>query len=275
MTSSRCPRALRTLALVGAALAAPAPAAHAQVALNADLILANAYVWRGLTFTNRPVLQPDAYVTVAAGAGTVVTGVALNVEPVAYRGTHDLSVLGAESGTLVTATTLWGEYSRPVGVATATLGVTGYVYPRAAGVAATYNTVEVYAKGALATPLAPTLAIYYDVGQVRGAYAEAGLRHVLSSTRRLTLAASGTAGVNVGQGADAAGRETAYFVGDGLTHVDLALTATWSASRVTIAPSVHGIVDRDAATQLTSPGERHRVKALVGVALGWAAPLAR
>ncbi|MGZ8491373.1 MAG: hypothetical protein ACXWZS_04105, partial [Gemmatirosa sp.] len=275
MKPVRSSRALRTLAVAGVAFAAPVPAAHAQVTLNADLVLANAFVWRGLTFTNRPVLQPDAYLTVAAGAGTFVTGAALNVEPVAYRGAHDLSVLGAESGTLVTATTLWGEYARPVGIASATLGVAGYVYPRAAGIAASYNTVEVYAKGALAAPLSPTLAIYYDVGQVRGAYAEAGLRHAIAATRRVSLAVAGTAGVSAGQGANGDGVETAYFVANGLTHVDLALTATWTASRVTVAPSVHAIVDRDAATQLTSPGERHRVKALVGLALGWAAPLVR
>jgi hypothetical protein len=275
MTSLRLPRALRTLAVIGAALAAPAPSAHAQVALNADLVLANAYVWRGLTFTNRPVLQPDAYLTVGAGAGAFVAGAALNVEPVAYTGARDLSILGAESGTLVTATTLWGEYTRPVGIASATLGVAGYVYPHANGIAAAYNTMELYAKGSLAAPLAPSLAVYYDVGQVRGAYLEAGLRHTITASRRLSFAVAGTAGVSAGQGVHRDGEQTAYFAGNGLTHVALSVSAAWAAGRVTVTPTVHALVDHDVATQLTSPGERHHGKLLLGVAFGWATPLGR
>ena len=146
-------------ALVALASALPA-ALHAQSVLNADVAVASAYVWRGVTFTNRPVIQPDAYLTLSAGRGTIVAGAAFNMEPRAYDGARDISVLGAESGTLVTATTLWSEYTRPVGLATTTLGVTGYLYPHAAGIAAAYNTAEVYGKVAFGGALAPSPAKY-------------------------------------------------------------------------------------------------------------------
>ncbi|WP_284351982.1 TorF family putative porin [Roseisolibacter agri] len=248
---------------------------HAQSVLNADVAVASAYVWRGVTFTNRPVIQPDAYVTLTAGRGTVVAGAALNVEPRAYDGARDISVLGAESGTLVTATSLWTEYARPVGIASATLGVAGYVYPHANGIAAAYNTAELYAKLAFGGALAPSLAAYHDVGQVRGTYVEGALRHVVPAGERLSIALGSVVGVNLGQGPDAAGTQTAYFAARGLTHVDLSAAATWTTGATTITPSVHAMLVRDAATRLTAPGEQHRSKLTAGIALGWARTLHR
>lgn len=262
-------------ALVAAITITVLPAAHpraasAQATASADFATASAYVWRGVTFTNRPVFQPDAYVTVATGKGSAVAGVALNVEPVAYKGPRDLSVLGAESGTLVTATTLWAEYTRPVGALSVTGGVTGYVYPHANGVAAAYNTAEVYTKVAAAGPLAPTLAAYYDVAKVRGAYIEGALHHTVPAGPHVAVAFGAVAGVSAGQGADAAGGQSAYFAGSGVTHVDLSAAATWTAGAMTITPSVHGLVLRDAATRVTGPGEVHTRRLLLGVSLGWA-----
>ena len=64
-------------ALTALALPAVRPAAAcAQASVNADVTTANAYVWRGLTFTNRPVVQPHAHVTLPAGRGSVVAGAA-------------------------------------------------------------------------------------------------------------------------------------------------------------------------------------------------------
>lgn len=271
----RAPLAPALAAALAAVLATTPAAAQAQVTLNTDVVLASAYVFRGVTFTNRPVLQPDAYLTVAAGRGVVVTGAALNVEPVAYEGVRDLSVLGAESGTLVTATTLWSEYTRPMGRVSGTVGVTGYLYPHANGIAAAYNTAEVYTKLAFAGFLSPSLALYHDVGQVRGAYAEAGLRHTMPAGKRVALNFAGAAGVSLGQGTDARGRESAYFAGNGLTHVDLSVAATWSTGAVSITPNVHALFDRDAATRLTAPDERHAAKLTAGMSLGWGQALAR
>jgi hypothetical protein len=272
---ARRPRASHLIAAAGLVAGLLPVVSHAQAVLSADVGVASAYVWRGVTFTNRPVIQPDAYLTVAAGRGTLVAGAALNMEPKAYEGARDISVLGAESGTLVTATTLWSEYARPVRGATATLGVAGYVYPRAAGVAAAYNTAELYAKAAFGGALAPSLAVYHDVAQVRGTYAEAGLRHVVPAGERLSLAFASVVGASLGQGADAAGAQTAYFAGDGITHVDVSASATWTTGATTITPTLHAILDEDAATRLTAPGEQRRGKLMVGVALGWARTLVK
>lgn len=272
MSSARHHTFIATLA--AAVLLAGHPAvAFAQATLNADLATLDAYVWRGLTFTNRPVLQPDAYVTVAAGKGSAVAGVALNVEPVAYKGVHDLSVLGTQAGTLVTATTLWAEYTRPVGVVSATGGITGYVYPHASGVADAYNTTEVYAKVAAGGPLAPSLAAYYDFVRVRGTYVEGALHHTVPASKRVAVTLGAAAGLSAGQGTDPAGRQTAYFAGSGLTHVDLSAVATWTAGAMTVAPSIHGLLLRDPATRLTAPDERHAYRVLLGVSVGWARAL--
>jgi hypothetical protein len=273
MSSVRRPASAALHALLAAALL-PA-AATAQATVNADVATANAYVWRGLTFTNRPVLQPDAYVTAPAGHGSVVAGVALNVEPAAYNGPRDQSVLGAESGTLVTASTLWSEYTRPAGPVSATMGVIGYVYPRANGIADAYNTAEVYARVAAGGPLAPAVAVYYDVLQVRGAYVEASLRHTVPAGAHVSLAFGAAAGASAGQGPEASGRQTAYFAGNGLTHVDLSAAATWTAGGLSVTPSVHGLLLRDAATRLTAPNELRAARLNLGVSLGWARAVRR
>ena len=58
-------------ALVLVGLAAGAMPASAQVTVGADASLYSSYVWRGLSLTNKPVLQPDVYVTFPAGKASV------------------------------------------------------------------------------------------------------------------------------------------------------------------------------------------------------------
>jgi hypothetical protein len=91
--------------------------------------------------------------------------------------------------------------------------------------------------------------------------------------RHLGVTLGATAGLSVGQGTDPAGRQTAYFAGDGLTHVDLSAAATWTAGTVTVTPSVHGLLLRDVATRLTAPNELHARRVNLGVTLGWARAL--
>ena len=56
-------------AVVFAALAGPAPLAG-QVILTSDAGAFNNYTWRGVTLTNKLVVQPDAYLTVPGGGGS-------------------------------------------------------------------------------------------------------------------------------------------------------------------------------------------------------------
>ena len=62
------PREIWRGAVVMAALAGPAPLAG-QVVLTSDAGAFNNYTWRGVTLTNKLVVQPDAYLTVPGGGG--------------------------------------------------------------------------------------------------------------------------------------------------------------------------------------------------------------
>src|SRR5438552_16150921 len=46
----------------------------AQTTVGADLYLYSSYVWRGLSLTNKPVAQPDLYVTFPLGNASLTAG---------------------------------------------------------------------------------------------------------------------------------------------------------------------------------------------------------
>src|SRR6202008_2081030 len=58
--------------VVVSAIASAGPA-HAQT-VGADLGVFSSYVWRALSLTNKPVAQPDLYVTFPAGKASVTLG---------------------------------------------------------------------------------------------------------------------------------------------------------------------------------------------------------
>ena len=48
--------------------------AVAQAEIGAQLGLFSAYVWRGLSLTNKPVLEPDVWVSFPAGNASITVG---------------------------------------------------------------------------------------------------------------------------------------------------------------------------------------------------------
>ncbi len=281
-----------------AALTAPAqPHATARRAatLAADAVMASANVWRGVTFTSRPVLQPDVVLSapVPGHAGTTLgAGAWGSVELARYAGPRDVSMLGADAATAgrmarLTVTQLWTEVTQtlaPLAAAAdpaASLAVTGGVlvnlYPRAGGLAAGYNSAELYARVAAPDlPLAPKLSANVDVHAVRGAYLEAGVSRALVTRPRAGLALGAAAGWNAGM--STTGRSGAptpgFFAADGLTHVDLSLAGSTTLGAVTLAPAAHLVLGRDAAARQVAPaGAPHATRAAklwVGTTLTWA-----
>src|SRR3977135_3192694 len=88
--------------LVVAALFVPGTLAYAtpgqaQVTVGADLGAFSSYVWRGITYTNKFVLQPDAYLTFPTGPASFTAGGWFNIEPGKYDGPTDLSEGGGAS----------------------------------------------------------------------------------------------------------------------------------------------------------------------------------
>ena len=70
---------LRATAL-GIMLTASAREAKAQAEVGAQLDLFSSYVWRGVTLTNKPVAQPDVWVSFPAGSASITVGGWANID---------------------------------------------------------------------------------------------------------------------------------------------------------------------------------------------------
>jgi hypothetical protein len=262
-----------------------APAA-AQVSATADASLFSAYVWRGVTYTNRFVLQPDLSVTFPVKHVSLTGDLWANIEPARYNGFSDISESGGTSKFDVTEITWAGELGLPVTKqATLTLGATGYIFPNHSGLTEAENTVEVYGTAELDVPLKPTASLYYDVGVVRGAYLEGGISHEFAVAKKTSITLGGLAGFSAGQDADldASGEpraESFNFEKNGFTHADLWTTAAIAAGAMTISPTFHLIITGDDATKVSkiehdpatglSRFNRTGAKLWFGVTLEWA-----
>lgn len=248
-----------------------------RLTLTADLLAATAFVWRGVTTTNRPVLGPT--VTLAAPLPAGITGVAGawgNIEPAAYTGPHDLSTYGGARGPLLTSSQVWVEARHPMPAdGTFTLGATAYHYPNVGELARSYDTGELYAVAAGGGAFAPSLGVWVDAWKVRGAYAEAGLSHGttvpaavpgwLGRGRTVTLGA--TLGFSAGDGASDG--TSAYFAGNGLTHADLSATTEVGLGAIAILPTAHLVLGRDPMTRIVAPDATRATKLWVGASLHW------
>ena len=242
--------------LVGAALlitgvlASPVPC-RAQTTVGADLGLFSSYVWRGLTLTNKPVAQPDVYVTIPVGNASVTGGGWANIDLGKYDNGSDISESGGTSAFNFAEFDPWLEVGIPVGKATLTPGVTAYIYPNSAGLTSDFNTVEVYVKAALDAPLSPKLNVYYDVDKVKGLYAEGSISHSLAASEKVSVNLGALVGVNAGQGVSTKAGETANFSDDGFTHFDLSAGIPFTAGVLSFTPALHLIIPIDDFTKIT------------------------
>ena len=91
-----------------------------------------------------------------AGNASVTVGGWANVDLGRYNDSDDFSQSGGASGLNLSEFDPWAEVSLPVGKATVTGGVIGYVFPNDFGVTDDFNTWEVYGKVGLGVPLSPS-----------------------------------------------------------------------------------------------------------------------
>lgn len=262
------------VALVVAAAIATAGPAGAQVTVGADVGLFSDYIWRGLTYTSSFVIEPDAYVTFPAGPASITVGGWANIEPGKYDGPTDISEGGGTSSFDLTEFDWWGELSYPVGVATLTGGVTGYIFPNDAGFTSDFNTVEIYGKVALGVPLNPKLAVWYDVDKVKGAYFEGSVSHTLHPAPSFPLTFGALMGVSAGQGSepDAAGDPTVSFFNfhdDGVSHIDLSASSSFALGPLSIAPVFHFVINQDDLTHSKNLTETSDTKIWFGGIISW------
>jgi hypothetical protein len=260
-----------------AALAGPAPLAG-QVVITSDAGAFNNYTWRGVTMTNKLVVQPDAYLTVPGGGGSAVIGVWGNIDAGQYDDpVNDFSEGGGTGPWDATEIDVWAEYGHPLGTAlTGTMGGLLYLFPNESGLTNDANqTFEVYGKlQATGLPLAPKVAAYYDVAKVDGLYLETTLTHTLKEIKGFPITFGALAGWSAGQAVNANDpAEIANFSENGLTHLDFSATGALAAGPVVLAPTAHLLVPSDEYTKFTKPGVTNDVKGWVGLTLTWSKPL--
>ncbi|MEO6057338.1 MAG: hypothetical protein ABIQ49_10900 [Gemmatimonadales bacterium] len=261
-------------ALVAASSLAAATSAAAQT-VGADLAVFSSYVWRGLSLTNKPVAEPDVYVTFPAGNASITLGGWANIDLGKYDGANDISESGGTSAFNFAEFDPWAEISFPVGEKTTlTGGATAYIYPNDAGLTSDFNTVELYAKAAFDVPLSPKIAAWYDVDKVKGLYAEGSIGHSVPLGENHSLSLGALAGFNAGQHADVDSNgdpqaEFFNFADNGFTHLDLSAGVPLTAGAFSITPVFHVVVNGDDFTKFTSLNKTHDVKFWGGATISW------
>ena len=240
----------------------------AQPTLSADVGLNSQFVWRGVTSTNRFVIQPEMMLDVPVRGSTLTLGAWGNIEPARYDGAGDLSSLGGLPGPFVTQSQGWVELHRTTRGVDVALGVQAYLYPHV-GNLAQYTTAELYGSGSVDGFMNPTVTVSYDVARIRGAYIETGVSHAISGDEHGALTIGLVAGVSAGQGTDPRGRDLAYFDREGLTHIDASTSASFTLGHIAVAPEVHMIVARDALATVVAPDATRRTKVWLGTTVRW------
>lgn len=261
-------RKLLGAAVLAMALSVSARSARAQATVGADLSLFSGYVWRGISVTNRPVGQPNAYMVIPAGNASVSLGGWANVDLGRYDGSDDFSQSGGVSSFNLAEFDPWAEVSVPAGKATLTGGVVGYVFPNDFGATDDFNTWEVYGKVGLTVPLSPKLAVYYDFDKVNGAYIEGAVAHSVP-LGSVSLALGALAGLSAGQAESDDIGELNNFLENGFTHLDLSAGVPLTAGIFSFTPVLHLVVNGDDVTKFTSPEEESDVKLWGGLTVSW------
>jgi hypothetical protein len=255
--------------------------ANAQTTFGVDLDLFSSYVWRGLSLTNKPVLEPGVWVSFPAGNASIIAGGWANIDLGRYDDPSDISESGGTSAFNLAEFKPYAEVSFPVGQATLTGGVVGYIYPNDdPGFTSDFNTWEIYGKAGLDAPLSPELSIYYDIDKIKGAYIEANISHSLAASEKVSIDLGAIAGFSAGQDADLDDLGTPdadffNFAENGLTHLDLSAGVPFSAGVFSITPVIHVVINGDELTKITSFDETtgfpnsNDAKVWGGVSLSW------
>ncbi len=273
----RLPVRLSVLA-IGLAVGSGADLA-AQAELRASLGSFSGYLFRGLTLTSRPVVQPTATLVVPAGRVTLSLGGWANVEAGRYNAPTDLSEGGGGAAMDVTEFDWTAEAAGQFGKATVAVGSIGYLFPNPSAVSpvfnSTLNTVEIYSRVSLAVPLAPSFGLYYDVSKIKGAYFEGAVAHALPVGGDKSLALGLVAGWSAGQDAalDGQGAPTAAFYTfqrNGLSHVDVSAALPLTVAGLGVAPAIHVVYGSDPFAKLVATNRSRDVKFWFGGTISWA-----
>lgn len=250
-----------------------AAAAQSRVGVGADVGVYSAYIWRGLTMSSGPVLQPDVYLTYQTARGGFSVGGWSNIELGQYDDPQDdLSQGGGLAGPDLTELDWWADYTRLFGTSSLSVGVTGYTYPNDAGLTSDLNTIELYAQLSLGSLLNPAFSAYYAVDGVEGLYLEAAASHDLPVTDKLSLILGLTAGFSVSQscGLGSVCGEFHWFQKNSFTHFDVSAGTAFEAVGLSISPVVHFQLSADKFAKINSPSHPdENSKVWFGATVSW------
>jgi hypothetical protein len=242
---------------------------QAQATWSGTATIASAYVWRGVTTTNRPVIQPEVGLDVPFRGTTLSFGAWASVEPARYNGPSDISaVYGLLPGPAFTQYSAWAHVATELPGVSLSGGAETFLYPSVADLASLYNTVELTLSASLALPLAPTITAWYDVGAVRGAYFETSIWFE-QQFRGLPVRFSLSTGINAGQGPDRNEANQAYFARKGITHLEFSATSDYHLGALVLSPSAHVIHGIDPWVRVTAPERQRSTKFWIGTAVSW------
>ncbi len=271
---------MRRLSLAGGLVVAAAlwaaPAA-AQATLGFDAAVNSRYMFWGLTLSNRPVLQPDVWVSVAGFTG----GVWGNVEFTKDKSASDITSGGTRSG--LTEVDYWLEYGRTAGPAALKVGVIRWTYPSSntgslgpcvpncgiPGNGPDINSTEVYGAVTFSKlPLSPNVTAYYDVDLYKGLFGWVSLSHSLPvATRSVTITAlmafcEGMSNTNPNQ--------LPLFANHGITHYDFSAAMPLTLGSVSVSPNAHFQVNVAPDTKFTSATQANgKTVFTFGATLSW------
>lgn len=261
---------LRATAL-GILLTAPIRVVSAQTEIGAQADIFSSYVWRGVSLTNKPVLQPDVWASFPAGNASITVGGWANIDIGKYDGEDDISESGGLSAFNFAEFNPYAEVSFGTGKATLTGGIIGYIYPNDTenGLNSDFNTWELYGTVGFDVPFAPEISLYYDIDKVNGAYIEAAGAHSVPLGESHTLDLGALVGFSAGQNFEEDSDDFANFNDNGLTHLDFSAGVPLTAGVFSITPVVHFQISVDEATKFTSANDDSDVKLWGGVSIGW------
>lgn len=266
-----------SLAVLAALWAAPAAAQN--VTIGADAAFNSHYVWRGLSLSNKPVFQPDVWVSVYG----LTAGVWGNIEPSKCDGTNDICETGGfgfapRSG--LGEVDVWLQYDRTVGTTALRVGWIVYQFNKNSGVLDTsFNTSEFYGQVSLGNlPVTPTLYASYDIANIKGLYLQGSLVYGVKASPAVTINLGVLAGLSAGQevNSNPDPGEDANFFDSGLTHFDFSASTSFAAGPVSIAPALHLQVSSDEFTKINGGDLANLdkdVKVWGGVTLSWSRAL--
>jgi hypothetical protein len=208
-------------------------------------------VWRGVTRSSAWVLQPDLFSSASGDRSSITVG---------WWSTIRLGSADAADPTSAGLgqawfgqNDLWVEVAGRSEVLDFTGGLTRYLFAEGAfGQSAdAVDTTELYGTVRLtAGPLVPRLALWMDVGRVRGAYFETSMDlrvPVLPSYDPIVAAyVSALAGWSAGQEVNRQDPdEAAYFQDSGVTHLDFGLDVAVGRERRYVSVELHVLAAQD------------------------------